>query len=116
MKLKYSYSGMGKWLRGPEATRMTKQAGERARAAYQSIVAHRTGRLAESAKVTMSTGLNGRPVATLGVGGADAVYGLAHEFGFEETRDEHGNYTVKDAGTAGNQAAHDDLRTVLGML
>ncbi|CAM3742899.1 hypothetical protein ACXYTP_00100 [Tsukamurella ocularis] len=100
VEFNYDYAGMGQWLRGPEATAMTRDAGERAKAIYQSVVARRTGQLAESATVSMSRGRNGRPVATLTVGGTSAPYGLAHEFGAD----------------GGVQAAHHDLLVTLGML
>ncbi|TWS25354.1 hypothetical protein FK268_09180 [Tsukamurella sputi] len=100
---KYSYRGMGEVLRSTKVEVLTRMTGLRALGFYQSIVAHRTGQLAASARVVMSKGSNGRPVATLAVGGDDAVYGLAHEFGFDD-------------GDSNIQAAHHDLLTVLGML
>lgn len=99
----YSYAGMGRVLRGPELAAATRATGERAKTLYQGVVARRSGRLVESATVSMSRGRNGRPVATLAVGGGDAYYGLAHEFGADD-----GDSTVV--------AAHHDLLTVLGML
>lgn len=98
MELNYSYRGMGQWLRGPESAELTRAAGERAKSLYQATVVRRTGQLAESATVSMSRGRNGRPVATLAVGGGNVDYGLAHEYG------------------ATGQAAHHDLLVVLGML
>lgn len=98
MRYEYDYQGIGAVLRGRQIAAATRAAAERAKVLYQATVVHRTGRLAASATVSMSTGSNGRPVATLAVGGPTAAYGLAHEYG---DRDE---------------PQHHDLLTVLGML
>lgn len=78
---------------------------EIAQAIYRDIVAKRTGRLARSARVETFRGgrLNDRWKSRLIVGGSEAPYGLAHEYGFDD-------------GDTRIGAAARDLNRVLNML
>lgn len=98
MDFDYDYDGMGDWLQGPECFQLTRERTELAQTLYQSIVAKRSGALAESARVSMERGANGRHEGVLTVGGTIATYGASHEFGTQY------------------QDANDDLTIVLAML
>lgn len=87
--------------KGPEMRALISGRGQVAKSLYQAVVAKRTGRLARSARVATFIGgrKSDRWVSRLTVGGEDAGYGTAHEFGNERVQ----------------KAAH-DLRVVLSRL
>ena len=90
MDFDYDYRGMGEWLRGPECLALVQDRTDLAKAVYQSIVAKRSGNLAESASTSIEAGPNERPVGVLTVGGSGAPYGASHEFGtqFQDPTDD----------------------------
>lgn len=98
MELNYDYAGMGEWLRGSECLQLVRERTDLARVLYQTIVARDSGDLAESARVSMSRGQDGRHQGVVTVGDIDTVYAASHEFGTQYHNPE------------------DDLTLVLGML
>lgn len=73
------------WLMSPQCVAVMREAGTITRDLYRGIVAHRSGALAESARVSFGLGglKNDRIIAevTVGEGTPRGGYGASHEFG-----------------------------------
>lgn len=77
---RYGYSGLGKWLQGPECKQLVRSKTNEALLIWQALVAKRTGTLARSAKARTRMS-SGRWVGAVEV---DASYAASHEFGHDQ--------------------------------